>query len=193
MASLQARSLAAQARPHKRRSATLVPPWTRSLGAPVVTTGYGMPSKYEANVQRRQSPGLTPQPQAQHQLHAAAEPVRHHHAERSALRAASFRHAGGRSGAASADDPWPRQAAADADDGRRDAVSVGFAHSLHRMRRQRRHGVGQRCGADRAVHARHDRVQRVHRRVAVHTARRGRHRSCKKASSYWRKAPTARR
>ena len=45
-------------------SAALIPPWTRSLGAPVVTTGYGMPSKYEANVQRRQSPGLTPQPQA---------------------------------------------------------------------------------------------------------------------------------
>ncbi|MBA3252933.1 MAG: sulfite dehydrogenase [Burkholderiaceae bacterium] len=45
-------------------SAALVPPWTRSLGAPVVTTGYGMPSKHEANVQRRQSPGLTPQPQA---------------------------------------------------------------------------------------------------------------------------------
>ena len=44
--------------------ATLIPPWTRSLGAPVVTTGYGMPSKHEASVQRRQSPGLTPQPQA---------------------------------------------------------------------------------------------------------------------------------
>ena len=44
--------------------ANLVPPWTRSLGAPVVSTGYGMPSKHEANVQRRQSPGLTPQPQA---------------------------------------------------------------------------------------------------------------------------------
>ncbi|HVG05569.1 MAG TPA: sulfite dehydrogenase [Burkholderiaceae bacterium] len=44
--------------------APLVPPWTRSLGAPVVSSGYGMPSKYEANVQRRQSPGLTPQPQA---------------------------------------------------------------------------------------------------------------------------------
>jgi sulfane dehydrogenase subunit SoxC len=42
----------------------LVPAWTRSLGAPVVTTGYGLPSKHEANVQRRQSPGLTPQPQA---------------------------------------------------------------------------------------------------------------------------------
>ncbi|MBC8118278.1 MAG: sulfite dehydrogenase [Burkholderiaceae bacterium] len=45
-------------------NAGLVPPWTRSLGAPVATTGYGMPSKHEANVQRRQSPGLTPQPQA---------------------------------------------------------------------------------------------------------------------------------
>ncbi|MGZ9075747.1 MAG: sulfite dehydrogenase [Burkholderiaceae bacterium] len=44
--------------------ATLIPPWTRSLGAPVVTTGYGMPSKHEVNVQRRQSPGLAPQPQA---------------------------------------------------------------------------------------------------------------------------------
>jgi sulfane dehydrogenase subunit SoxC len=41
-----------------------IPPWTRSLGAPVAATGYGMPSKYEASVQRRQSPGLTPQPQA---------------------------------------------------------------------------------------------------------------------------------
>ena len=45
-------------------STPLIPAWTRSLGAPVVSSGYGMPSKYEANVQRRQSPGLTPQPQA---------------------------------------------------------------------------------------------------------------------------------
>ncbi|MEP6608680.1 MAG: sulfite dehydrogenase [Burkholderiaceae bacterium] len=45
-------------------SVPLVPAWTRSLGAPVAATGYGMPSKYEINVQRRQSPGLTPQPQA---------------------------------------------------------------------------------------------------------------------------------
>lgn len=36
-----------------------VAPWTRSLGTPVAATGYGMPSKYEANVQRRISPGLT--------------------------------------------------------------------------------------------------------------------------------------
>ena len=41
-----------------------LPPWTRSLGAPVVATGYGMPSKHEANVQRRQSPGLTRTPQS---------------------------------------------------------------------------------------------------------------------------------
>jgi len=37
----------------------LVPAWTRGLGAPVAATGYGAPSKFEANVQRRQSPGLT--------------------------------------------------------------------------------------------------------------------------------------
>jgi sulfane dehydrogenase subunit SoxC len=39
-------------------------PWTRSLGAPVGAAGYGMPSKFESAVQRRQSPGLTPQPQS---------------------------------------------------------------------------------------------------------------------------------
>jgi len=38
--------------------------WTRSLGAPVVAAPYGSPSRFEANVIRRQSPGLTPQPQA---------------------------------------------------------------------------------------------------------------------------------
>lgn len=42
----------------------LVPSWTRSLGAPVVALPYGVPSEFEKNVQRRQSPGLTPQPQA---------------------------------------------------------------------------------------------------------------------------------
>ena len=42
----------------------LIPAWTRSLGAPVVATGYGMPSKYESAVQRRESPGLTRTPQS---------------------------------------------------------------------------------------------------------------------------------
>lgn len=36
-----------------------LPEHTRGLGQPVVTDGYGKPSQYEANVQRRQSPGLT--------------------------------------------------------------------------------------------------------------------------------------
>lgn len=36
-----------------------LPEHTRGLGQPVVTDGYGRPSKHEANVQRRQSPGLT--------------------------------------------------------------------------------------------------------------------------------------
>jgi sulfane dehydrogenase subunit SoxC len=40
------------------------PAHTTGLGQPVVTDGYGKPSKYEANVQRRQSPGLTQTTQA---------------------------------------------------------------------------------------------------------------------------------
>ena len=41
-----------------------LPAHTRGLGQPVVTDGYGKPSKHEANVQRRQSPGLTQTSQA---------------------------------------------------------------------------------------------------------------------------------
>lgn len=41
-----------------------LPEHTRGLGQPVVTDGYGLPSKYERNVQRRQSPGLTQTAQA---------------------------------------------------------------------------------------------------------------------------------
>ncbi|MCE2971751.1 MAG: sulfite dehydrogenase [Burkholderiales bacterium] len=37
-----------------------IPPWTRRLGPGVATLGYGVPSKFESNVQRRISPGLTP-------------------------------------------------------------------------------------------------------------------------------------
>ncbi len=39
-------------------------PWTRSLGPGVAVVPYGSPSKAEASVVRRQSPGLTPQPQS---------------------------------------------------------------------------------------------------------------------------------
>ncbi len=34
-------------------------PWATSLGQPVATRPYGLPSEYEKNLQRRQSPGLT--------------------------------------------------------------------------------------------------------------------------------------
>ena len=36
-----------------------LPAHSTGLGQGVATDGYGKPSKYEANVQRRQSPGLT--------------------------------------------------------------------------------------------------------------------------------------
>ncbi len=41
-----------------------LPPHTMGLGQPVAARGYGLPSQYEANLQRRQSPGLTRVPQA---------------------------------------------------------------------------------------------------------------------------------
>jgi sulfane dehydrogenase subunit SoxC len=36
-----------------------LPPWSTTLGLPVAATPYGMPSRYERNLVRRQSPGLT--------------------------------------------------------------------------------------------------------------------------------------
>jgi sulfane dehydrogenase subunit SoxC len=41
-----------------------LPAHSTGLGQPVVTDGYGKPSQYETNVQRRQSPGLTQTTQA---------------------------------------------------------------------------------------------------------------------------------
>jgi sulfane dehydrogenase subunit SoxC len=41
-----------------------VPAWTRTLGAPILASPYGVPSKFEANVRRRESPGLTRTPQS---------------------------------------------------------------------------------------------------------------------------------
>jgi cytochrome c553 len=41
-----------------------LPEHSRGLGQPVATEGYGKPSKHEANVQRRTSPGLTQTRQA---------------------------------------------------------------------------------------------------------------------------------
>ena len=41
-----------------------LPEHSKGLGLPVATTGYGAPSKWEKNIQRRQSPGLTQVAQA---------------------------------------------------------------------------------------------------------------------------------
>ncbi|ROZ75677.1 sulfite dehydrogenase [Ramlibacter sp. WS9] len=41
-----------------------LPEHSKGLGQAVATDGYGKPSKYESNVQRRRSPGLTQTPQA---------------------------------------------------------------------------------------------------------------------------------
>ena len=41
-----------------------LPLHTKSLGRPVAETGYGQPSQYERNLQRRESPGLTRVPAA---------------------------------------------------------------------------------------------------------------------------------
>lgn len=41
-----------------------VPEWSKMLGKPVAANPYGLPSKYEANIIRRQSPGLTQTDQA---------------------------------------------------------------------------------------------------------------------------------
>ncbi|MET3132077.1 sulfane dehydrogenase subunit SoxC [Oxalobacteraceae bacterium GrIS 1.11] len=41
-----------------------LPEHSKSLGKPVAALGYGLPSKWESNLQRRESPGLTRVPQA---------------------------------------------------------------------------------------------------------------------------------
>ena len=176
----------------RRQSPQLVPPWTQSLGAPVLASPYGVPSKFEANVQRRESPGLTRTPHSSvsftplQSLFGIITPSGLHFERH---------HAG-------VPDIDPHQhrlmihglvpQSARLHDGRPDALPVGVAHPLHRMRREHRHGVGQRRGADGAVHARHARLQRVDRRAAVDAARRGRLRP-RRRSSCSPKAPTARR
>ncbi|MGZ9076625.1 MAG: twin-arginine translocation signal domain-containing protein, partial [Burkholderiaceae bacterium] len=39
-----------------------VPPWSKTLGAPILASPYGVPSAFESNVRRRESPGLTRTP-----------------------------------------------------------------------------------------------------------------------------------
>jgi sulfane dehydrogenase subunit SoxC len=53
---------AAQATDLSRNLPPNVPEWSRSLGAPTLASPYGVPSRFEANVRRRESPGLTRTP-----------------------------------------------------------------------------------------------------------------------------------
>ncbi|HSV35111.1 MAG TPA: sulfite dehydrogenase [Ramlibacter sp.] len=54
----------AQTAPAGDENILKLPEHSRGLGQPVATDGYGKPSKFEANVQRRRSPGLTQTTQA---------------------------------------------------------------------------------------------------------------------------------
>ena len=64
-----------------------LPEHSKGLGRPVVSDGYGKPSQYEHNVQRRAEPRADADAAGLGVVRAAAVPVRHHHAERPALRA----------------------------------------------------------------------------------------------------------
>src|SRR6478736_2974953 len=57
--SIAAASAARQAGAEVDAQSAADPPWTRTLGAPILASPYGVPSRYEAGVVRRQSPGLT--------------------------------------------------------------------------------------------------------------------------------------
>jgi sulfane dehydrogenase subunit SoxC len=54
----------AQAEDLDRNLPPNVPEWSRTLGAPILANPYGMPSKFEAKIERRESPGLTRTPQS---------------------------------------------------------------------------------------------------------------------------------
>ena len=84
-----------------------VPDWTRQLGDGVGVRAYGNPSKYEKDVIRRTVPWLTATPESSVSFTPLHRARRHHHAERTVLRAPSWRHRGDRSGRLSADAAWP--------------------------------------------------------------------------------------
>ncbi len=60
IAAMSGATLASQSDP----DIVTLPPWSKMLGNSVATNPYGMPSKYETNIIRRQSPGLTQTDQA---------------------------------------------------------------------------------------------------------------------------------
>ena len=157
-----------------------LPAHTTGLGLGVATDGYGKPSKFEANVQRRQSPGLTQTQQSSvsfaplQSLFGIVTPSglhfeRHHQGWWDI-------------------DPSKHRLMVNGSDEKMVRTPMVFTMDelmrlpsveplpLHRVRRQHRHGVGQRRRADLPVQPRHAQLQRIHRRAAEGAARHGRRR-----------------
>ena len=108
---------------------------------------------------------------------ADPEAARHHHAERTLLRAPSRRRAGHRSGRASPRDPRHGAPAAGVHHERPDEVPVGVALLLPRVLGQRPHRLDQGRVDHGAAEPRPALVRAVDRRAALVAARRGGHRS----------------
>ena len=148
-----------------------VAPWSRALGAPVLASPYGVPSKFEANVRRRESPGLTRTPQSSvsftplQNLFGIITPsglhFERHHAGMPEIDPHRHRlmiHGMVRE---------PRIYTMD------DIVRFPSVSRIHFIECGANTGMewAQRRRADRAVLARHARLQRVDRRPARHAAR----------------------
>ena len=152
-----------------------LPAHSTGLGQAVVTDGYGKPSKYEANVQRRQSPGLTQTNQASvsfsplQSLFGIVTPsglhFERHHQGWWDIDPSKHRLM------INGSDDHAAEDAQGLHHGRADAPAQRQPLPLHRMWGQHRHGMGQRRRAHLPVHPRHDQLQRIHRRAAEGVAR----------------------
>jgi sulfane dehydrogenase subunit SoxC len=148
----------------------VLPEHAKGLGLGVATDGYGKPSKYEANVQRRQSPGLTQTTQASvsfaplqslfgiitpsglhferhHQGWWDIDPSKHRFMVNGMVKEAKV---------FTMDEIM-----------RLPSVS---RFPLHRVWRQHGSGVGECRRSDRPIHPRDDLLQRIHRGSADHVA-----------------------
>ena len=104
------------------------------------------------------------------QLHAAARARRHHHAERTLLRAPPRRHRRARSGRLPADPPRPGRKAADLHARRSQAHAARQPRLFLRMRGEFRHGMAGRAAQRLPIHPWHGALRDVHRRAAESAA-----------------------
>ena len=108
-----------------------LPEHATGLGQGVAVEGYGKPSKFEANLQRRQSPGLTQTTQASVSFAPSAVFVWHRHAQWLALRASPPRLVGHRSVQAPFHDQRHGQKEHGVHHGRDHALAFCFALPFH--------------------------------------------------------------